>query len=317
MRRAARAIIPTTMSKTDPGASSPIVALLKPHTKNLGGFEVKRLLTTIEAQMVGPFIFFDHFGPASFPPGEGVDVRPHPHIGLATVTYLFEGAMMHRDSLGSVQRIEPGDVNWMTAGAGIVHSERTSPEDRASGHRLHGLQTWVALPKAHEQDEPSFAHYASASLPKIVLPGVTMRLIAGTAFGQRSPTSTFSPMFYVAVDMEAGSAFDLYPEHEERGVYAIDGELVIASEALPARHMAVLKPWSTVRIEARSRVVLVLLGGSKLDGERLIWWNFVASSRDLIDSASARWRERKFAPVPDETEFIPLPDEPRPTGTLL
>jgi redox-sensitive bicupin YhaK (pirin superfamily) len=233
------------------------------------------------------------------------------------VTYLFEGAMMHRDSLGSVQRIEPGDVNWMTAGAGIVHSERTSPEDRASGHRLHGLQTWVALPKAHEQGDPSFAHYSSALLPKIALPGVTMRLIAGTAFGQRSPASTFSPMFYVAADMEAASAFDLYPEHEERGVYAIDGELVIAGEALPARHMAVLKPWSTVRIEARSRVVLVLLGGSRLDGERLIWWNFVASSKDLIDSASARWRERKFAPVPDETEFIPLPEEPRPTGTLL
>ena len=316
MRRAARAIIPT-MAKTDSGASSPIVALLKPHTKNLGGFEVQRLLPSIEAQMVGPFIFFDHFGPASFPPGEGVDVRPHPHIGLATVTYLFEGAMMHRDSLGSVQRIEPGDVNWMTAGAGIVHSERTSPEDRASGHRLHGLQTWVALPKAHEQGEPSFAHYAGASLPKIALPGVTMRLIAGTAFGQRSPASTFSPMFYVAVDMEAGSAFDLYPEHEERGVYAIEGELLVAGEALSLHHMAVLKPWSTVRIEARSRVVLVLIGGSKLDGERLIWWNFVASSRDLIDSASARWRERKFAPVPDETEFIPLPDEPRPTGTLL
>jgi redox-sensitive bicupin YhaK (pirin superfamily) len=305
------------MAKTDSGTSSPIVALLKPHTKNLGGFEVQRLLPSIEAQMVGPFIFFDHFGPASFPPGEGVDVRPHPHIGLATVTYLFEGAMMHRDSLGSVQRIEPGDVNWMTAGAGIVHSERTSPEDRASGHRLHGLQTWVALPKAHEQGEPSFAHYANASLPKIALPGVAMRLIAGTAFGQRSPASTFSPMFYVAADMEAGSAFDLYPEHEERGVYAIDGELVVAGEALPGRHMALLKPWSTVRIEARSRVLLVLLGGSRLDGERLIWWNFVASSKDLIDSASARWRERKFAPVPDETEFIPLPEEPRPTGTLL
>jgi redox-sensitive bicupin YhaK (pirin superfamily) len=233
------------------------------------------------------------------------------------VTYLLEGAMMHRDSLGSVQRIEPGDVNWMTAGAGIVHSERTSPEDRASGQRLHGLQTWVALPKAHEQGEPSFAHYASVSLPKIVLPGVTMRLIAGTAFGQRSPASTFSPMFYVAADMEAGSALDLYPEHEQRGVYAIEGELVIAGEALPVHHMAVLQPWSTVRIEARSRVVMVLLGGSKLDGERLIWWNFVASSKELIASASARWRERKFAPVPDESEFIPLPEKPLAEGTLL
>ncbi len=305
------------MAKKDSGSASPIAVLLKPHTKDLGGFEVQRLLPSIEAQMVGPFIFFDHFGPASFLPGQGVDVRPHPHIGLATVTYLLEGAMMHRDSLGSVQRIEPGDVNWMTAGAGIVHSERTSPEDRASGQRLHGLQTWVALPKAHEQGEPSFAHYASASLPKITLPGVTMRLIAGTAFGQRSPASTFSPMFYVAADMEAGSALDLYPEHEQRGVYAIEGELVIAGEALPVHHMAVLQPWSTVRIEARSRVVMVLLGGSKLDGERLIWWNFVASSKELIASAGARWRERKFAPVPDESEFIPLPEKPPAEGTLL
>jgi redox-sensitive bicupin YhaK (pirin superfamily) len=305
------------MAKTDSGSASPIAALLRPHTKDLGGFEVQRLLPSIEAQMVGPFIFFDHFGPASFLPGQGVDVRPHPHIGLATVTYLLEGAMMHRDSLGSIQRIEPGDVNWMTAGAGIVHSERTSPEDRASGQRLHGLQTWVALPKAHEQGEPSFAHYASASLPKITLPGVTMRLIAGTAFGQRSPASTFSPMFYVAADMEAGSALDLYPEHEQRGVYAIEGELVIAGEALPVHHMAVLQPWSTVRIEARSRVLMVLLGGSKLDGERLIWWNFVASSKELIDSASARWREREFAPVPDESEFIPLPERPPAEGALL
>ena len=305
------------MAKTNSGPSSPIAALLKPHTKDLGGFEVQRLLPSIEAQMVGPFIFFDHFGPASFLPGQGVDVRPHPHIGLATVTYLLEGAMMHRDSLGSVQRIVPGDVNWMTAGAGIVHSERTSPEDRASGHRLHGLQTWVALPKAHEQGEPSFAHYASASLPNIVLPGVTMRLIAGTAFGQRSPASTFSPMFYVAADMEAGSGLDLYPEHEQRGVYAIEGELSIAGEALPVHHMAVLQPWKIVRIEARSRVVMVLLGGSKLDGERLLWWNFVASSKELIASAGARWRERKFAPVPDETEFIPLPEEPPAEGALL
>jgi redox-sensitive bicupin YhaK (pirin superfamily) len=305
------------MARTDSGAPSPIAALLKPHTKDLGGFEVQRLLPAIDAQMVGPFIFFDHFGPATFPPGEGVDVRPHPHIGLATVTYLLEGAMMHRDSLGSVQRIEPGDVNWMTAGVGIVHSERTAPEDRATGHRLHGLQTWVALPKAHEQDEPSFAHYASASLPTIALPGVTMRLIAGTAFGQRSPASTFSPMFYVAVDMEAGSAFDLHPEHEERGVYAIDGELLVGGEALITHHMAVLRSWTTVRIEARSRAALVLLGGSKLDGERLIWWNFVASSKELIDSASTRWRERSFPPVPDETEFIPLPEKPRAAGTLL
>jgi redox-sensitive bicupin YhaK (pirin superfamily) len=305
------------MARTESGASSPIAALLRPRTKDLGGFEVQRLLPSLQAPTVGPFIFFDHFGPARFAPGEGVDVRPHPHIGLATVTFLLEGAMMHRDSLGSVQRIEPGDVNWMTAGAGIVHSERTAPEDRASGHLLHGLQTWVALPKAHEQGEPSFSHYPGVSLPKIDVQGVTMTLIAGTAFGQRSPAPTFSPMFYVYAEMEAGAAFDLYPEHEQRGAYVIEGELEIAGETIPAHHMAVLEPWTTVRVEARSPVVLILLGGSKLDGERLIWWNFVASSQELIDSASARWRERKFAPVPDETEFIPLPEKLHAAGTLL
>lgn len=305
------------MENSERDANSSIVALLKPHTKDLGGFEVQRLLPSSAAQMVGPFIFFDHFGPATFPPGEGVNVRPHPHIGLATVTYLFEGAMMHRDSLGSIQRIEPGDVNWMTAGEGIVHSERTAPEDRASGHRLHGLQTWVALPKAHEQAEPSFTNHPAASLPTIDLPGVRLRLIAGTAFGQRSPASTFSPMFYVAADMEAGSAFEFFPEHEQRAVYAIEGDLLVGGEALPIHHMAVLRSWTTARIEARSRVILVLLGGSKLDGERLIWWNFVASSSELIDSASARWRDQAFGQVPGETEFIPLPDPPRPEGTLL
>jgi redox-sensitive bicupin YhaK (pirin superfamily) len=305
------------MAKTDSGAPSPLAALLKPHTKDLGGFEVQRLLPSLEAPMIGPFIFFDHFGPATFAPGQGVDVRPHPHIGLATVTFLLEGAMMHRDSLGSVQRIVPGDVNWMTAGAGIVHSERTSPEERASGHDLHGVQTWVALPKAHEQGEPSFTHFPSAAIPKIDLPGVSMRLIAGTAFGQRSPASTFSPMFYVAGEMEAGAAFELYPEHEQRGVYVIAGEIMVGGQAVPPHHMAVLQPWKTVRVEARSPVVLVLLGGAKLDGERLLWWNFVASSKELLDAASARWRAGKFAPVPGETEFIPLPEKPRPEGTLL
>jgi len=305
------------MEKAASGAPSPVAALLKPHTKDLGGFEVQRLLPSVEVQMVGPFIFFDHFGPAHFPPGKGVDVRPHPHIGLATVTYLLEGALMHRDSLGSVQRIEPGDVNWMSAGAGIVHSERTSPEDRAAGHRLHGLQTWVALPKEHEQGKPSFAHYPGAELPTIALPGVSMRLIAGTAFGKRSPAPTFSPMFYVVAEMEAGATLDLHPEHEQRGIYGVDGELLVSGKALPAHHMAVLKPWTTVRIEARSHARLMLLGGSKLDGERFIWWNFVASSKELIHSAGTRWRERSFAQVPDETEFIPLPENLRAPGTIL
>jgi redox-sensitive bicupin YhaK (pirin superfamily) len=286
-----------------------MTTILNPHVRDLGGgFQVQRLLPSFPQKMVGPFIFFDHFGPVDFAPGHGVDVRPHPHIGLATVTYLFEGSQMHRDSAGSVQRIEPGDVNWMTAGTGIVHSERSTPEDRAAGHRLHGLQTWVALPKQHEQREPSFSHHAKAELPVIKSPGVGMRLIAGTAFGKRAPTPTFSPIFYVAVDIAAGGSFDLPPEHEERGVYAVEGDLRVDGEALPLRHMAVLAPSTTVRIDAKSASRCMLLGGAKMDGDRLIWWNFVASSRELIDAASERWRAQGFPPVPGETEFIPLPD---------
>ena len=286
-----------------------MTTILSPHVRDLGdGFQVQRLLPSFPQKMVGPFIFFDHFGPVNFAPGQGVDVRPHPHIGLATVTYLFDGSMMHRDSAGSVQRIEPGDVNWMTAGIGIVHSERTVPEDRAAGHRLHGLQTWVALPRAHEQREPSFSHHAKAELPLIRGPGVTMRLIAGTAFGQRAPTATFSPMLYVAVEMAPGASLDLAPEHEERAVYAVEGELRVAGDALSPRHMAVLEPATTVRIDAASAATCMLLGGAKMDGDRLIWWNFVASSRGLIDAASQRWRAQGFPPVPGETEFIPLPD---------
>ena len=288
--------------------TSLVSAILKPHTRDLGGFQVQRLLPGFPHKMVGPFIFFDHFGPASFGAGQGIDVRPHPHIGLATVSYLLEGSMIHRDSLGTVQRIEPGDVNWMTAGKGIVHSERTAPEDRVEGHRLHGLQTWVALPRAHEQDEPSFSHHAKESLPLVSLPGVSMRLIAGTAFGQRAPTPTFSPIFYVAVDMEAGASLALPPEHEERAAYAIEGEVRVDGEAVPLRHMAVLEPWTTARIDATAASRFALLGGAKMDGDRLISWNFVASSRALIDAASARWRAQEFPPVPGDTEFIPLPD---------
>jgi redox-sensitive bicupin YhaK (pirin superfamily) len=269
-----------------------MTTILNPHVRDLGGgFQVQRLLPSFPHKMVGPFIFFDHFGPVDFAPGQGVDVRPHPHIGLATVTYLFEGSQMHRDSAGSVQR-----------------TERSTPEDRAAGHTLHGLQTWVALPKAHEQREPSFSHHARAELPLIHAPGVTMRVIAGTAFGQRAPTPTFSPIFYVAVEMAAGAALELVPEHEERGIYAVEGELSVAGDALPPRHMALLEPWTTVRIDAVSASRCMLLGGAKMDGDRLIWWNFVASSRELLDAASARWRAQGFPPVPGETEFIPLPD---------
>ena len=282
---------------------------LKPHRRDLGGFAVQRLLPAFPTKMVGPFIFFDHFGPVAFAPGEGADVRPHPHIGLATVTYLFEGGMIHRDSLGTVQRIEPGAVNWMTAGAGIVHSERTPPETGERGHRLHGIQTWVALPKDRELTAPSFSHQAKTALPEIARPGVSMRLLAGTAFGERAPTPIFSPMVYAAIEMAPGAALDLPPEHEQRGVYAVEGSLIVDGEALSEQHLAVLPTGATIRIEAQTSARAVLLGGEAMDGDRLIWWNFVASSRELIDAASARWREQKFPPVPGETEFIPLPDK--------
>jgi redox-sensitive bicupin YhaK (pirin superfamily) len=283
--------------------------MLKPHARDLGGFTVQRLLPSLPTRMVGPFIFFDHFGPVAFAPGTGADVRPHPHIGLATVTYLFEGDMMHRDSLGTVQRIEPGAVNWMTSGSGIVHSERTAPEARARGHRMHGIQTWVALPKEQERAEPSFSHQPKAALPELTFPGVTMRLLAGTAFGQRAPTPVFSPMHYLALEMEPGATVELPPEQEERGVYAVAGECRIDGEPLPERHLGVLPTGSTSRLEATSGARLMLLGGSRLEGERLIWWNFVATSRALIDAASKRWQERAFPPVPGETEFIPLPEQ--------
>ena len=288
--------------------NAPSLTLIKPHTKDLGDLQVSRLLPGQPHQMVGPFIFFDHMGPAVFAPGAGIDVRPHPHIGLAAVTYLFEGAILHRDSLGIVQRIEPGDLNWMTAGRGIVHSERTSPEHRASGQRLHGIQAWVALPKSHEQADPAFSHQPRAALPEITLPGVNMRLIVGTAFGQQAPTPAFSPIFYLAVDMLAGSSFSLPPEHAERGVYVVSGDVRIDAEPVAAKHLAVLPAGTTPRIDAATAARLMLIGGEKIDGERFIWWNFVASSRDLIEDAKARWRDGRFAKVPGETEFIPLPE---------
>jgi redox-sensitive bicupin YhaK (pirin superfamily) len=288
---------------------SAATALLKPHVKDLGGFEVRRLLPAHPHKMVGPFIFFDHMGPARFPAGGGVDVRPHPHIGLATVTYLFEGAIVHRDSLGTVQRIEPGDVNWMTAGSGIVHSERTAPEDRPAGPRLHGLQTWLALPLKDEQVEPDFSHHPKATLPVISESGTQMRVIAGEAYGARAPVRTYSDVLYVAAEMQAGGKFALPSEHEERGVYVVEGEVTLAGELLAPQHMAVLPEGRTVVIEAATSARVMLLGGSRMDGDRHIWWNFVASSRELMENAKTRWRERRYPPVPGETEFIPLPGE--------
>lgn len=284
-------------------------AVLEPLTKDLGGFEVRRLLPASSRKMVGPFIFFDHIGPARFPVGQGVDVRPHPHIGLATVTYLFDGALMHRDSLGTVQRIQPGDVNWMTAGRGIVHSERTPQEDRAGGAPLHGIQTWVALPLKDEQTEPGFAHLPCTALPAISDKGVEMHVIAGTAFGERAPTPVFSGTLYVAVTLAAGGKLEVPPEHEERGVYVASGDVTIAGAIAAPFHVAVLPAGEKIEIKAASAARLMLFGGSKMDGDRHIWWNFVASSRELMDAAKQRWREQRFDTVPGETEFIPLPED--------
>jgi redox-sensitive bicupin YhaK (pirin superfamily) len=284
-------------------------SLLKPHTRDLGDFTVKRVLPGFPRRTVGPFIFLDHMGPVALPPGKGADVRPHPHIGLATVTYLFEGEILHRDSLGSVQPIAPGDVNWMTAGSGIVHSERTAPELRRAGSRMHGIQTWVALPQAQELAAPAFHHHPGATLPKVSAAGADLRIIAGTAFGRRSPVQVFSPTLYVAAEMEPGATFELDAEHEERGVYAVEGEIDIAGTSVPPQHLALLENRDTVEVRAATRARLMLLGGAKLDGERFIWWNFVASSRERIEEAKLLWREQRFPRIPGETEFVPLPDK--------
>ncbi len=284
-----------------------IKSVLPPASKDLDGVEIRRMLPTRPATTIGPFVFLDHMGPAVLTPGHGIDVRPHPHIGLATVTYLFDGHLIHRDSLGSVQRIMPGDMNWMIAGRGIVHSERTAAEDRAASHRLHGIQSWIALPKAEEQTEPRFIHYPKDSLPFIDLAGVRMHLIAGRAFGAEAPTITFSDMFYIFAEMSPGAEFVLRPEYPERGLYVVRGEIYVNNQAVAPNHLAVLTPDQVVRIRAAEDAMLMLLGGAGLDGERIIWWNFVASSRELIDEAKRRWREGRFPSVPGDPEFIPLP----------
>ena len=287
----------------------PVTHVLKSGVRDIGGFAVRRVLPALPQQMVGPFIFFDHMGPAALAPGGGLDVRPHPHIGLATVTYLFDGEILHRDSLGSVQAIRPGDVNWMTAGRGIVHSERTPAHLRAAGGRVHGIQTWVALPRGHEEAAPAFAHHAAATLPIVELPGVTVRVVAGTALGARSPVDVFSPTLYAAADLAPGATLVVQPEHEERAVYLAEGSASVADTALEPGQMAVLPPGGDVEIRAAAVSRIMLVGGAKMDGPRFIWWNFVASSRERIERAKADWREDRFPPVPGETERIPLPEK--------
>jgi redox-sensitive bicupin YhaK (pirin superfamily) len=258
--------------------------------------------------MVGPFIFFDQMGPAEFAPGLGIDVRPHPHIGLATVTYLFEGEILHRDSLGFVQPIKPGDVNWMTAGSGIVHSERSGEDTRARASRLYGIQSWVALPREAEETEPAFYHHPKATLPTIQREGVSMRLIAGAAYGKRSPVATFSPMFYLDASLSAGARVTLPREHEERAVYPLEGEIGVSGESLANGAMAVIAPGVDAEVECFRDARVMLVGGSAMDGDRHIWWNFVSSSRDRMERAKADWKAGRFATIPGETDFIPLPE---------
>ena len=281
---------------------------MKARRRDLGGFEVARLLPQPQRRTVGPFIFLDHIGPAELAPGEGIDVGPHPHIGLATVTYLFDGEMDHRDSLGVVQTIHPGDVNWMTAGRGIVHSERSGKRARARHSALHGMQSWVALPQPHEEVAPSFHHHPAAVLPRLVLDEVTVTLIAGTAFGAESPVKTYSPLFYADADMPQGSELQLAIDHAERAIYVASGGIQLDGERLPAGSLAVLDPDATPTLRAQLESHVMLLGGEPLDGERHIWWNFVSSSRERIERAKEDWRDHRFDRVPGEDGAIPLPD---------
>jgi redox-sensitive bicupin YhaK (pirin superfamily) len=301
----------------EPPAAGLLETLIVPRTSDLGnGFEVRRALPSRQRRMVGPFIFFDQMGPIVFRAGTGLDVRPHPHIGLATVTYLFEGEILHRDSLGTVQAIQPGAVNWMTAGSGIAHSERTGPEVRARGGPLSGIQSWVALPQAHEETAPAFAHHDRDSLPVIEGEGAHVRLIAGTLCGARSPVRTASAMVYADVRLAPGARFALSAEHEERAAYLVEGAVTLAGcgEAFVAGQLLIFRPGAEIVLAAAKMAParLMLLGGAPMDGPRHIWWNFVSSSKERIEQAKADWKEKRFASVPAETEFIPLPEQPQP-----
>ncbi len=285
--------------------------LIEPKLHDLGdGFVVRRMLPSAQQRTVGPFVFFDHIGPVELAPGRGVDVRPHPHIGLSTMTYLFEGVFTHRDSLGVVQDIRPGAVNWMTAGRGVAHSERTPEPERSEGHRVHGVQFWVGLPKSDTEVAPSFAHHAIEELPEWSSDdgGVHCRLVAGEAFGRRSPVPVHSRMFCVDVNLQSGAALEVSAEHHERAIQVVSGAIEIDGLALPIHQMLVLKPGSVVQVRASKQARLVLFGGDPLDGPRTIWWNFVAASRERIEQASDDWKNGRFDKVPGETEFIPLPD---------
>jgi redox-sensitive bicupin YhaK (pirin superfamily) len=293
-----------------------VETLLEPRDRDLGdGFVVRRLLPAAKRRAVGPFVFFDHFGPTRLPPGKGLDVRPHPHINLATVTYLFDGEITHRDSLGSQQVIRPGDVNWMTAGRGIVHSERTPPALRAAGPSVHGLQLWVGLPREHEEAAPAFHHHPAATLPELDADGVKLRVLVGEAFGRRSPVATFSRLVYLDVRMDAGASVELPDDEGDRGAYVIDGTVTCGGQPFAPAHMLLFRPRRRVHLHAETASRFVLVGGDPFAEPRHIWWNYVSSSEARIEQAKRDWRERRgdkdgpFPLVPgDDAEFIPLPE---------
>jgi redox-sensitive bicupin YhaK (pirin superfamily) len=288
-----------------------IANVVVPRTVDLGdGFSVRRALPSARSRMVGPFIFFDHFGPAEFCAGNGLDVRPHPHIGLATVSYLFDGEIMHRDSLGTAVAIRPGEVNWMTAGRGIVHSERTGAEKRVAGGPIHGLQMWVALPAAKEEMDAAFAHHEVAEFPVIVESGKSVRVVVGSLYGASSPVPVVHETIFGDVHLKADGSLPLDADHEERAVYVVDGVLDIAGDRFEAGRLLVFKPGDKVTLTAVSDAHFVVLGGAPMDGPRHIWWNFVSSRKERIDQAKVDWKAGHFGKVPgDEIEFIPLPDK--------
>ncbi len=294
--------------------------LITGKTRDLGGFTVSRILPSATHRAVGPFVFFDLLGPAVITEGDGVQVRPHPHIGLATVTYLFEGELMHRDSLGSTQPIHPGDVNWMTSGRGIVHSERSPLPEPGRPLRMHGIQSWVALPRADEDANPAFSHHPASTLPTRTGDGVTMTVIAGEAFGMRSPAPVRSPTLYVAVEMAPGASLVLDDAYDERAVFVVHGDVACAGETLTPEGLAVFAPGGEIVLEARGKALLMLVGGARLDGPRALDWNFVASDRSDIARAQQDWLgypNARFPQVPGESDFIPLPGVPKPEPTAL
>jgi redox-sensitive bicupin YhaK (pirin superfamily) len=287
---------------------------MRGHPRDLGdGFMISRVLPSSHARGIGPFVFMDHLGPLTLPADQAMDIRPHPHIGLATVTYLWQGRVEHKDSLGNTRIIEPGAVNWMTAGRGIVHSERTPTADRGKQQAMHGLQLWVALPLEHERDEPTFEHTDADALPTLDMDGVTGRLVAGSAYGKRSPVTTLSELFYVDAQVPEGKRLKLPDEHAQRAAYVIEGSLHAGDETLNAGELAVFASDTDVTLVADTDTHVVLLGGAPLDGPRYMWWNYVASSEALLEQARQAWREKRFDMVEGDPEFIPLPEGRRTT----